>query len=70
MISKSLYFKSSPINGATTGLHSLFNILAVQKDTFWRHGVCVRGDWKCGSRKCDTGKIARVENAGVENAGV
>jgi len=24
-----------------------------------------RGDWKCGSGKCDTGKIARVENAGV-----
>jgi len=25
---------------------------------------------KCGSRKCDTGKIARVENAGVEKGGV
>jgi len=24
------------------------------------------GDSKCGSGKCDTGKIARVENAGVE----
>ena len=24
-----------------------------------------RGDWNCGSGKCDTGKIARVENAGV-----
>ena len=23
------------------------------------------GDWKCGSGKCDTVKIARVENAGV-----
>jgi len=31
--------------------------------SFWR------GDWKCGSRKCDTGKIARVENPGVEKAG-
>ena len=29
-----------------------------------------RGDWKCGSRKCDTVKIARAENAGVEIAGV
>ena len=28
------------------------------------------GDWKRGSGKCDTVKIARVENAGVENAGV
>ena len=24
------------------------------------------GDWKCGSGKSDTVKIARVENAGVE----
>ena len=30
----------------------------------------IRGDWKRGSGKCDTVKIARVENAGVENAGV
>jgi len=28
----------------------------------------VGGDWKCGSRKCDTGKIARMENAAVEKS--
>ena len=34
--------------------------------------VCpsVGGDRKCGSRKCDTVKIARAENAGVEKARV
>jgi len=27
-------------------------------------------DYKCGSEKCDMGKIVRVENAGVEKATV
>jgi len=30
----------------------------------------LRGDWKCGSGKCDTVKIAMEENAGVEIARV
>jgi len=41
------------------------------RKTLWEPGIGLepdvveRGDWKCRSKKCETGKIAGVENAGV-----